>query len=36
MNPFPRLGFVPSMRGMGASYCGRKGMPVKAVPNKYG
>ena len=35
MNPFPRLGFVPSMRGMGASYCGRKGMPREWIDQMY-
>jgi hypothetical protein len=32
---FPKVGYVPSMRGQGASYAGRKGMPREWVLTMY-
>jgi len=33
--PFPKLGYIKSMRGMGACYCGRRGMPRPWIDHMY-
>lgn len=35
MSSFPKLGFVPNLRGYGGCYCGRRGMPREWVQQMY-